>query len=235
MPNPKKTLNIREDDNQEDYQYNEDIEQPKTKKKKLTIETHQQKYDDLLELINFEIDRKKKNREGGIRILQNIKNKTSDLKNESQRLNKKKTIRRKNTTSGLNKRYKISTELREFLMIDDDYYPTRTDVTRAISAYIKFNPDEKRDEMLKWEHLNPDHIRNLQNPLNKKEIIPDKTLSDLLDYPEYVKNVKNGKVFRIIIDEEGEKIKIPVTDKSLTYCTIQKLINKHFIESISTN
>jgi len=232
MPNPKKPLNkrniISEDDQIDQV---DQTEVPKVKKRKLTVDSHHQKYNELIDIINSEIERKKKNREGGIRIFQNLRNRTLELKNESQRLNKKRKPQRKNTISGLNKRYKISPELREFLEIDDDYYPTRTDVTRAISAYIRFDPNEKREEMLKWEHLNPDN-RNLQNPNNKKEIIPDDTLSELLGYPEYIKNVKKGKVFRMVVDDDGEKIKVPVTNTSLTYCTIQKLINKHFIESI---
>lgn len=228
MPNPKKPLNKRED--LDVNQENESL--PKIKKRKLTVDSHHQKYDELLDIINSEIERKKKNREGGIRVFQNLRNKTLDLKKESQKLNKKRKPRSKNTISGLNKRYKISQELRDFLDVSDDYYPTRVDVTRAISAYIRFNPNEKREDMLKWEYLNPDHQRNLQNPNNKKEIIPDEVLSDLLNYPEYIKNVKKGKVFKMIVDDNGDKLKIPVTDDSLTYCTIQKLINRHFIESV---
>jgi chromatin remodeling complex protein RSC6 len=64
------------------------------------------------------------------------------------------------TPSGFNKPSPISSELAAFLNKPADFQMSRTDVTRALSAYIK-------------EH-------NLQNPENRKFIIPDAPLASLL-------------------------------------------------------
>jgi chromatin remodeling complex protein RSC6 len=64
------------------------------------------------------------------------------------------------TPSGFNKPTSISSELAAFLNKPADVQMSRTDVTRALSAYIK-------------EH-------NLQNPENRKFIVPDEPLASLL-------------------------------------------------------
>ena len=78
----------------------------------------------------------------------------------------------------------ISSELADFLNLSYDTKISRTDVTKLLSQYIKDN--------------------NLQNTLDKKQIIPDENLSKILDLDE---------------------------NKKLTYFNIQKLLNKHFIKS----
>lgn len=64
------------------------------------------------------------------------------------------------TPSGFNKPSPISTELAAFLNKPADIQMSRTEVTRALSAYIK-------------QH-------NLQNPENRKFIVPDAPLASLL-------------------------------------------------------
>lgn len=64
------------------------------------------------------------------------------------------------TPSGFNKPSPISTELAAFLNKPSDIQMSRTEVTRALSAYIK-------------QH-------NLQNPENRKFIVPDAPLASLL-------------------------------------------------------
>jgi len=77
----------------------------------------------------------------------------------------------------------VTNELCDFLGSEKGTKIARTDVTKQIMAYIKTN--------------------NLQNPENKKMIIPDEKLWKLL-----------GE------DAQGQEI---------THFTIQKYINKHFI------
>lgn len=66
----------------------------------------------------------------------------------------------KRQPSGIAKPSRISPELASFLKVDPEAELARTDVIRQIAGYIKSN--------------------NLENPTNRREIIPDKDLSKLL-------------------------------------------------------
>jgi len=76
----------------------------------------------------------------------------------------------------------VSNEMCDFLKITNGTEVSRTTVTRALIQYIK--------------------DKNLQNPLNKKQILPDITLYNLF----------------------GEDAK----SQTLTYFTMQKYVNHHF-------
>ena len=76
----------------------------------------------------------------------------------------------------------VSDEMCDFLKISNGTEVSRTTVTRALIQYIK--------------------DKNLQNPLNKKQILPDVTLYNLF----------------------GEDAK----NQTLTYFTMQKYVNHHF-------
>jgi upstream activation factor subunit UAF30 len=76
----------------------------------------------------------------------------------------------------------VSNEMCDFLKITNGTEVSRTTVTRALIQYIK--------------------DKNLQNPQNKKQILPDVTLYDLF----------------------GEDAKT----QTLTYFTMQKYVNHHF-------
>jgi chromatin remodeling complex protein RSC6 len=78
---------------------------------------------------------------------------------------------------------KITKELCEFMQLEENSKVARTDVTRTLISYIK-------------EH-------KLQDPTNKKRIVPDEKLKNLLG-----------------LENEDE----------LTYFNIQKHMNKHFIK-----
>ena len=76
----------------------------------------------------------------------------------------------------------VSDEMCVFLNIQNGTEVSRTTVTRALIQYIK--------------------EKNLQNPLNKKQIIPDETLY-------------------LLFGEDARK-------QTLTYFTMQKYVNHHF-------
>lgn len=103
------------------------------------------------------------------------------------RLAQKQARKRKNTNrkpSGFVKPTKISTELASFLSKPKGTEMARTEVTREINAYIR-------------EH-------NLQNPKNRRHILPDTKLRKLL---------KIGK------------------NDELTYFNLQKYMSPHFAKS----
>jgi upstream activation factor subunit UAF30 len=94
----------------------------------------------------------------------------------------KKPKKRTNVNSGFLKQVSISKEMAKFIGCDAGELKSRVDVTKAICAYIKGN--------------------NLQNPKDRREILPDSKLKKLL---------------RI---EKGEE--------PLTYYRVQSKLKPHF-------
>jgi upstream activation factor subunit UAF30 len=103
----------------------------------------------------------------------------SKLQSKSEKPQKNKANRK---PCGFARPTPVSDEMCDFLKIEKGSDVSRTTVTRALIQYIKEN--------------------NLQNPENKKQILPDSTLSILF----------------------GENAK----DQTLTYFTMQKFVNHHF-------
>tara|TARA_B100000902_G_scaffold376328_1_gene407299 strand:+ start:254 stop:757 length:504 start_codon:yes stop_codon:yes gene_type:complete len=99
-------------------------------------------------------------------------------------LEKKRQRKANRKPSGFAKPSPISNELSAFMSKESGVEVARTEVTKFIIDYIKTN--------------------DLQNPQNRKEIVPNKTLKKLL-------NVKDG-------DE-------------VTYFNLQKLMNRHFVSA----
>jgi len=103
-----------------------------------------------------------------------------EMKNMKKNINKKKG---NHNPSGFAHPTKITKELCAFMQLEENSKVARTDVTRTLISYIK-------------EH-------KLQDPTNKKRIVPDEKLKNLLG-----------------LENEDE----------LTYFNIQKHMNKHFIK-----
>ena len=83
----------------------------------------------------------------------------TDNKTKNNKNNKKK--KKKNSLSGFAIPSKITKELADFLGLDENIEIPRTDVTKLICKYIKDN--------------------HLQNPENKKIIIPDEKFKKLFE------------------------------------------------------
>lgn len=121
---------------------------------------------------------------GVTRIQSNIRRLDIQIRKELKKQNKQ--LKNKKATkppSGFAKPTTISPELCNFMNKPVGVKAARTEVTQYIIKYIK--------------------DKSLQNVNNKKEILPDKDLANLLD----------------------------CGDNSITYFTIQKYMNKHFIHS----
>jgi chromatin remodeling complex protein RSC6 len=201
----------------------------KGKRKKPTAIEHLQHYEDLLNYLTTEIDRKCRNMEPGVRTLRKTKKKLLLMRKElpKLRLTKKTFAGEKKEATGLSNPMLISEELADFLQVDSTTLLSRLEVNRAICVYCHLNPDEKREGMLRWSYLN--NGRDLRNPNNKRLIIPDDSLSDLLRYPEYVEKVKRGEIIRKKKLEDGSVISKVATDSSLTYLIMPTLLNIHLL------
>ena len=120
-------------------------------------------------------------------IQQNIKQLDKNVKKQMKCL-KKEVVKTKNKgnrqPSGFAKPSKVTKELCEFMNKAEGTEIARTEVTRALVAYIKEN--------------------KLENTTNSKIISPDEKLKTLLD-----------------LNDSDE----------LTYFTIQKYMNKHFVKN----
>lgn len=96
--------------------------------------------------------------------------------------------RKKNASgkpSGLNLQYHVTQELADFMGLDEGQTASRAEACRAFCAYVKDN--------------------NLQNPDAKREIVPDKTILNILDYD-------------------------PASDPPLTYSSYVKYFQDHFVQ-----
>ena len=124
-------------------------------------------------------------------IQQQVKNVEKNVKKQMKTLqsqvNKNKNKGNKNP-SGFATPTKITKELCAFMNKEEGTKIARTEVTSALSSYIKEN--------------------NLQNQSNKKFILPDEKLKSLLGLTD---------------------------DDKLTYFTLQKYMNKHFISESKEN
>jgi len=198
-----------------------------------TIVEHIETYNELLAYLNKEIDKKSRHREPGVRGLQKIRKTVTLLKKEAPYIHARPRQPRSSTAkTGITKKYPITPELADFLKIDHDSKISRVEAVCAICVYAKFDPHDERKHMLKWKHLNPKGKRNLQDPEFRRSIIPDESLSLLLNYKQYKKQIKKGKITRLVRNKETRlKIKTVVDDDRLFYWTIQKLLTPHFIVS----
>ena len=122
--------------------------------------------DTLIEKINEEIVLQKegKSTTKTTTFLGNIMKEIKILRTQSCRVLKIKNTRqtKNNINTGFQKPIKISKELADFTGWDDDSKRSRVEVTRYICDYIKKN--------------------NLQNPEDRRKIIPDKKLEKLLGH-----------------------------------------------------
>jgi chromatin remodeling complex protein RSC6 len=125
----------------------------------------------------------------GIKFLRTVKKRVTTLSKDTKRAfnTKPKTKRSKNSQSGFMKPVAISDELAKFAGWPTGCLKSRVDATKFLCDYIKKN--------------------NLQNPADKRQILPDAALQALLKFN-------------------------PTTEpKPLTYFRIQSCIQPHFPES----
>lgn len=141
----------------------------------------------LVEEIDNEVSklRESNDKVKGVRFLRSHRNKLVKLVSVTNRaFKKKRTMKRKLNNSGFLKPVRVSKQMSKFAGWKPEELHSRVEVTKMICKYIKDN--------------------NLQNPNDRREILPDSKLSKILDY--------NSKT----------------AENPLTYFRIQTYIKKHF-------
>lgn len=253
-PKPKKKVeeNYDEEENEndvEDEKFEEenveddvdDVEDdvgndPKERKQRVrpTMEMHVRHYDELLALLDVEIDRKSREKEKGVRSFRKARKLIFQMRKELPIVTKSKIARkqcstRKTNNGGLVVMQSPSDELADFLGIEPETQISRIEAATAICVYAHYNPEDTREHVNRWKHLNPKGKRDLQNPSNKKALIPDKKLIKLLNYDKYRKDVKSGKIkVKRKNKMTGKTEEVVVDDDTLFYYVIQRLISHHF-------
>lgn len=166
----------------------EDSSTEKKKRRVPTKETIVADFDELVSVVQGEIDRLRgaSGRQKGVKFLRSLNKRIKGLRGHSVRVMKQKTNtkRKNNTNSGFLKPVQLSKEMAKFTGWDHSELRSRVDVTKYICNYIREN--------------------NLQNPDDRRQIVADKKLANLLEY-----------------DSKSD-------DKPLTYYRIQTYMKKHF-------
>ena len=168
---------------------------PKVTKKRRVVDRESvfAAFDALQKQVEDEIDAVRsasdKSRVSGVRFLRSLNKSLKQLKKDTARAMKQKRKnpnRAKNTSSGFMKPVAISGEMSKFTGWGADELKSRVDVTKYICGYIRDN--------------------NLQNPDDRRQIVPDKKLQALLK-----------------LDKKSLK------EEPLTYYSLQKKIQPHFV------
>jgi upstream activation factor subunit UAF30 len=168
------------------------VTEPKTKRV-VSKESLEKEYDDFLTTVSSELEVVKSagNKYKATRFLKQVIKTLKGLKVDSLKLCKKKGrsgVKRENLTSGFMKPVSVSSDMSKFAGWSGEELKSRVDVTKFICEYISKN--------------------NLQNPQDKRQILPDEKLSKLLSF-----------------DKNTSK-------DPLTYYGLQKLIQPHFSKTV---
>jgi chromatin remodeling complex protein RSC6 len=147
-------------------------------------------FDEAILFIETEIAslKDKETKNSGVKFLRSVAKKVKNLKHKVSKTMKQKRAPRKSTNnanSGFLKPVGISKELAKFGGWNPTEEISRVSVTKSVCAYIKDN--------------------NLQNPVDRRQILPDAKLAKLLNY-------------------DAKKESVP-----LTYYKIQSHLKPHFI------
>ncbi len=170
---------------------------PKVTKKRRVVDRESvfAAFDALQKQVEDEIDAVRsasdKSRVSGVRFLRSLNKSLKQLKKDTARAMKQKRKnpnRAKYTSSGFMKPVPISGEMSKFTGWGSDELKSRVDVTKYICGYIRDN--------------------NLQNPDDRRQIVPDKKLQALLK-----------------LDKKSLK------EEPLTYYSLQKKIQPHFVSA----
>ncbi len=205
-------------------------------RRKVSLESHLTKYENLEKMLDEEIDRRANNKEKGTRIFRSIRKIVRELHKEAPKLaNAKRKFTTKNgEKSGFSIQCEITDELARFMKLEEGDTPTRHEITNAICVYVHVKEGETREHMLRWNHLNPGGKRDLRRPDNLMIIKPDRTLSQLLRYDQYMKDIEEGKISIRKTDKITKEKKMTIhKDPALFFWAVQKLVKIHVVRTLT--
>ena len=128
----------------------ESVNERKTKKKQ-TVESILKLLNETIELLDSEIEKRKKTLDKikGLSTFRIVKKKLNYLQKNIPKI-AKKTRTNNNTKNNFNKMVNISSDLANFIKIDKKIEIAREDIACAIFAYININPNEQREKILNF-------------------------------------------------------------------------------------
>ena len=145
------------------------LKKKKEKKGKPTLESVMKEIEEMETLINQEIDKRRQtlDKNKGLSTFRNIGKKISHLKKVIPKVAKKTRVS-KPGKNNFNSLVSISKELATFLKVDPKDKIARDDIICALFTYVNIKPNETREKILRWKHLNSEN-RDLRVNLNLKE------------------------------------------------------------------
>jgi upstream activation factor subunit UAF30 len=141
------------------------------KKKRITPtrESVLSSFDEVIQMVETEILslRDSSTKTKGVKFLRSLNKRLKTLKNQTSRIKQRSSTKTvstssNNTNSGFLKPVRISSDMAKFTGWDPNELKSRVQVTKYLCNYIREN--------------------NLQNPNDKRQIIPDNKLSKLIKY-----------------------------------------------------
>ena len=180
---------------------NTDGESSGDKKKRITPtrESVIVSFDEIIQLVETEIEtlRDSSTNIKGVKFLRIINKKLKSLKGQVSRIKQRSSAKtvssnpNNTTNSGFLKPVKISSDMAKFTGWNPEELKSRVEVTKFLCNYIREN--------------------NLQNPTDKRQIIPDAKLSKLIKY-----------------DSKKES-------EPLRYYSLQKFLKPHFMKIVESS
>ena len=171
----------------------EDVDDDKKKRVTPTRESVLSSFDELIQMVDTEILalRDSSTKTKGVKFLRSLNKRLKTLKNQTSRIKQRSSTKTvsstsNNTNSGFLKPVRISPDMAKFTGWDPNELKSRVQVTKYLCNYIREN--------------------NLQNPNDKRQIIPDSKLSKLIKY-----------------DSKKET-------EPLRYYSLQKFLKPHFMK-----
>ena len=196
VPTPvKKNIKEQEEQNIEDEDELVVVDEtPEKKRVAPTKESVVSSFDEVIQMVETEIAslRDSSTKAKGVKFLRTLNKRLKTLKTQVSRIKQRSSTKgissnsTNNSNSGFLKPVKISSDMAKFTGWNPDELKSRVDVTKYLCNYIREN--------------------NLQNPTDKRQIIPDAKLSKLIKYDSM---------------KESEPLR---------YYSLQKFLKPHFVK-----
>ena len=187
---------VKKTSKKEEVVVEEEVVDETSEKKKRVVPTRESvvsSFDEVIQMVETEIAslRDSSTKAKGVKFLRSLNKRLKTLKTQVSRIKQRSSTKmvsstNTNTNSGFLKPVKISSDMAKFTGWNPDGLKSRVDVTKFLCNYIREN--------------------NLQNPTDKRQIVPDAKLSKLIKY-----------------DSKKES-------EPLRYYSLQKFLKPHFVK-----